>query len=122
MYVRLLKKTWPFQKAAQIKNLHFEKLEAILGKLQAQEAALASLAANDTSVLQTLVYLVERAQEDQKHRQQYQSMLERRVASLESALEELKAQQKHESELSATAPDAPENGVRPRTPGVKLAE
>jgi FkbM family methyltransferase len=65
----VVKRTWPFDKAEKIKNLYFEKLDAVLRNLDAvlrkvdeHDAVLASLAANDTSVMQALVFLVDRAQ------------------------------------------------------------
>ncbi len=83
MLLPLIKKTSAFAKVEKVKNQFYEKFDAILSRLSAQEAVLASLAANDTSALQTLVYLVEHAQRQAQIQQQAQKELVRRLSEVE---------------------------------------
>ena len=71
MLIRFLKRTWFFKKIEKIKNFFWvtlERIEAAMGRIeqkqQARDAALASLAANDTSTLEALLHLVQRAPAD----------------------------------------------------------
>jgi hypothetical protein len=92
MPVSLLKKTSLFRKAEKVKDLYFEKLDAILGAVHAHEAAMKSLVANDTSVLQALMYLVEKVQEEQRSRLEHRREVEQRLSRLEDALQGLASQ------------------------------
>jgi predicted ATP-binding protein involved in virulence len=87
MLLNVLKRNPIFRKAEKVKDLYFEKLDAILDKLRHQEAAVASLAANDTSVLEALAYLVEKLKQEQTSRQEHEREVESRLASLQRSLE-----------------------------------
>lgn len=67
------------------------KADAAAGGRGLRDAALASLVENDTAVLKALVYLVERAQEDEvRHREQHEALLAR-LAALEAELRATRA-------------------------------
>lgn len=78
MMLDLVKKNVVFQKVAKIKDLYFEKLLDIIVRVDA-------LAANDSSVLQTLVYLVESSQ----RREGQQQEVARRLDAMEKTMEKL---------------------------------
>jgi len=86
MLISLLKKNPVFRKAEKVKDLYFQKLDAILSKLNCQEVVLASLSANDSSVLQALAHIVEKIGQVQQRHEWHQRELERRVAGLEDAV------------------------------------
>ncbi len=83
MFVSLLKKAPLFSKAEKIKDLYFEKLDTII-------SAVASLAANDTAVLQALVHVIESAREDHLASERQLTELTRRLAAVEATLDGLR--------------------------------
>jgi hypothetical protein len=65
------------------------KVDAATGGRGLRDAALSSLVANDTAVLKALVYLVERAQEEEIRRRAEHEDLLQRLAAMEAALREM---------------------------------
>lgn len=102
MFVRLLKRTWFFKKAEKIKDIFLLLLNQISGRLDDVQKKQNALTANDNSVLQALVYLVEGTQQLRESNKRHDDCIQeltQRLADLTRQVQESFRQQTEQSKL-----------------------
>jgi hypothetical protein len=79
MLFKLLKRTWLYKLCDKLRNIIFDSVARIEQRQQNHDAALKSLSANDTSTLEALVHLVQRAPADNALAESRQAALLREI-------------------------------------------